>query len=466
MPTITIDKTMFKAGFASSNEESNGGLSPDDKGFNYYKGDGSILYPMPDKTVTDDVLEDQIIAGNYDKSGIGADSIFVGEDGYFYNLVGATLTEQQHETVNDYSEGTTNIIFFKDNVFCTAKEDIVKLNSSLTIIDHDWWTNTQSHSALGALVRHPMVVIEGSLYIADGNKIHLWDGSASQEAWMSLPSDVNITAMCKHPDGRHLVVFTSDSINYSHTTQAYGKVYIIDTVTAEFIQEVEIEEQVEGCWVQGGTVFVTYGKTFGFFDGNGLTPIRPLILNTSSPTALYTAIGAIFRDTIIMPESNSVFAYGNIYNSDKIPFYPYESSGSEDIVFTMPTGSNSICVVYKVSEAWHFATINFDDASHKSQVSAKFIKQSFAGKVWVRRVDLYLKENVATGGNQTNIFAYERGAVRSIGGIDFAVDGAIKTKERIMCNIFTDFFQIALQFGEADGYQGLEKMVIHYESGE
>lgn len=457
MRTLTIDKKWIRHGFASHEDGDDGGLSPIYKGFNHWMGKGDLLYPQPVGTEISGVLQDDILAGCYDPTWLGDEAFFVDDDGNFYDYDSGTLTLRQTDSAKSYVEKTTNMVVVNGSILCTSTTDIAKLPANMSSIDHDWWTDTMGMTALNSVVRHPMVVIEGTAYIMDGEKIHTYDGlsTAVYEA-MALSPDENITAAGKHPDGRHLIVFTFNTLNASHTYAGIAKCYVIDTVTLEFVQEIILEQQIEGYWLVGGVPYVTYGNKLGYFDGNGIKFLRYLGNSTT-----YTPLTAPFNGSLLIPEDEHVLAYGDVNGRGNIFHYPY-SHGSENISFLMPVSADELAVCYndsgrKLRILDYSATNDFDTKTFQT------IKHSFGQTVWIRRVDIYFKGNVATGTDSSVFIVDRNGTAHTVGTLSYGTDGAINKKEKMMCNIRTDIFSLRATIGTFYSDPAFEKAIIYYE---
>lgn len=452
MATFTIDKTDWARGVSITENHNDGGFSPLKRGHNLSVAQGGILFPKPAGTdLAGATVVASIIAFTADPSFLGNDAYGLDTGGNFYTVDGATVTKRQTDAVKTYTSGTSHLKTFLGSLFATSGTDIAKLDGSdLSSIDHDWWTATAGESALQSSYRHPMEVVEDTLYIADQYRIHTYDGSTTVYEAMVLPSLYNITSMIVHTDGRHLLVFVAETANFSHTARARAKLFMIDTLDLEFIREIDIDGQVEGVINVGGVIYCTYGNNLGYFNGDGLTFLRKLANATT-----YSHNLANMEGTLLVRETNGLLAYGNL-GLGNVFWYPWDNAWALTAIYY--AGDNTVMTS---SSDEKLNKLDFDTYGGAGIWDSN--QYSFAGKVWIRKI-VVESETLESGGNITFSSINKNGTAAVIGTLTFAADGAISEKT-MTCNIYTDLFRLRIAF-DALNTKGIRKITIHYEDGE
>ncbi|KKP97241.1 MAG: hypothetical protein UR99_C0017G0024 [Candidatus Moranbacteria bacterium GW2011_GWD2_36_12] len=472
MQIIEIGANVFQNGTFLDDNIEGLGLSPSYKGHNYFKGKGAVMYPQPGLitiAISGSTLAHEMVASCLDPAYLGNDGYFVDNGGKFWVLDGDTLTYKQIDDTagHTYNFGNVDIKVFNGDIFCTCDDDIVKLTNDMASIDKTWWTVTKGKSGLSGSFRHPMEIVEDTLYIADQDEIHTYDvAGVATSAWMTLPGGVNITALVKHPNGVYLMAYVSATANYSHSKKARAKLFIIDTTAGEFLQEIEIDDQVEGAINVGGINYVTYGDNFGYFNGQGLKLLKKIDF-VSSP--VYSQRLSAVGNTVLVPEfkSNvrSLMAYGDVNGKGNIFFYPYyalDTAGAYELKNMLVTMQNSIVLNYRDSTAHRMVRMDFTASTLTAGTTMLTAKQNLGGRVWVRRVDLFT-ETLASGALLTCLIRQlPSGSFSTVGTLDYSADGAISYK-RLDCNILLSDLQLAINFG-GSALVGLKKALVYVES--
>lgn len=328
-PILTIDFKNFTLGESKSARIADRGFSPESYGVNFYAEQGTMYFAGGDTDLSTN-LEDNPICFATDPDYLGQDAYVVGDAGKFYTLDGTTLTKRQTDSGRTYQIGASDAVKFLGDLYVTSKTDIAKLTgSTLSSIDATWWSATRAHGVLQSSYRHPLEVVEDTLYIGDKNELHTWDGTTSVDAALTLPYYINIISLRKHPDGRHLIAFCGVTANYSHVRNGGGKIYIIDTVNLEWVREIDIESQIEGSRNVGGVVYVTYGDKLGYFNGDGIAWVRDL----AAGSVTYSHQMSNAEDTLLIRDGQDVLAYGDL-GQGKVWWRPYRTQAASGTVFT------------------------------------------------------------------------------------------------------------------------------------
>lgn len=465
MKTLIIDNKNWQLG-TSTDDESDfagvAGLSPDRKGQNYFRSKGDSLAGQPSLVVmTGSSFQGPVIAGLVDPTTTSRDAIIVATNGKFYSTSGSVITlfaeDSTHNT--EYRKGKTDLKYYKGSFYATREQDIIKIESNLVTIDFVWWHTTKGKTALSPNGPHPIEIVEDTMYIADIEKIHTWDGTTAVEAQFSLPTGYTITALKVHTDGRYLKVFATDTFNYWHTDKVTSKMFLLDTVSLEWTNSYDIDEQVEGAINWGGTCFCTYGDNFGYFDGSGLKLIRKIALSGDSEVPLYSPMLSIFSGAIMFPSNYFLNAYGDVSGKGSIFFFPFTLVSSSFSHFILPI-SNTLCLISYSDQAGVYRLGQLD-FSLSPEMDAQTTKIDLGGPVWVRKVTLFMDQMPLN----SYLSIYNRqddGSAAEVGYITRSEDGAI-TQKRMDCNILADFIQPFITGGAAPL---IKKIHIQYESAE
>lgn len=443
---IIIDPTKIIQGECQSDWISDKGFSPDSYGLNLTKKRGLLYFA---EAVTDRggaTLTASIIAATYDKNILGNDGYFLDGGGSFYTLDGATFTKRQTAVADTFSIGTSEMIQFQGNLYATSAQRIVQLTGSdLTSIDSSWWTALQNS------YRHPMERVEDTLYIGDLNNIHTWNGTTSTAAAIVLPTDVNITSLRKHPDGKTLLAFCGLTANYSHTKGLGGRIYYIDTNTKSWTREVDLEVQVEGSRVIGGTIFISFGNNIGYFDGNGVKFLKKLKIESSN--TIYSHSMIAYENFLVVRDSYEALAFGNL--------------GAGNVwwrIFKAATADLS-CLLYKGANIMLFAKsnnkleeVNYDN----SGINGIFVSNRylFHQKVRIKRIEII--HDAADNAGTTRFIVYYRDTEDTTSIIlDANYVNQTTTKTEFFVDIDTDIFQF--QISPQNDNIGFKLIRIHYE---
>ena len=448
----TDDATDFPGGIA--------GFSPDWKGQNMFRSKGDSLVGQPTLVAcTGATLGGELIAGLVDPTTTSRDALVVANSGKYYKVVNTVLTEIGDDSANaaEYIKGKVDFKYFQGNFYAVRETDIVRVTSAL-VFDYSWWDTTMSKDALQSMP-HPTEIVEDTWYIADGNSIHTFDGTTAVASQFSLPPGYTITALKIHPDGRYLKVFATDTYNYFHADKVASKMYLLDTVALEFINEYDLTEQVEGAINLGGTCFCTYGDNFGYFDGAGLKPIRKITYSGSGSDPIFSSLLHVFNNTIIFPSINYINAFGDVNGKGNIYFYPFALQSGNFLHYILPVSTTDCLVQYTDTQgARKLARIDF---STSPELNAQMTKIDVGGMVWIRRMDIFM-ETINVGGYVSIYNRQQDGSIAEAGFVNRELDGGINSK-KIYCNILTDFIQ---PFFLGNLTAKIKKIHIQYESAE
>lgn len=456
-PLLTIDFKNFVLGESASARNANRGFSPQSYGINLLKEKGTLYFQETETDRGTGIQVSDAIAACPDPDYLGNDLYIVDAGGNFYTLNGATYTKRQTDSAKTYTRGTTDIIKFNGEVFATSNDDVAKLTgSTLGTIDNDWWSVTRGHGALQTSFRHPLEVVEDTLYIGDKNYLHTWDGTNSVSQAMTLPYYVNITSLRKHPDGKHLIAFCGVTANYSHTRNGGGLIYVIDTTNLEWIREIPTESQVEGSKLIGGVVYTTYGAKLGYFNGDGIEWLRDL----TSGSNTYSHEMDSAEGVLLIRDGSDLLAYGDAGGEGKVWWRAYRTSATGYATFTMVRykGNGVVTLGYNISGA-KLGEINLNNAG---LLGAFYSNHELAGQnIAIRRIEIDHTETPSSGVNAFFVQLFDR-----VGNVlhseTKSYTNTPTSHSRIDLDAFVDDIQLCLS--PSNGAMGFRQIRVYGES--
>lgn len=347
---IKIDDSSFIQGMTSSDFSDDGGYSNASSYLNPFITPG-IMYSIPALSGYSTGLTGNIIASCEDPY-LGNNRYFLDDMGYYYTFNGSALTQKVQDNVNTYTSGfgTVDFIPYNGNFYNTTNngagtsDDIVQYNGNVTV-DKTWWSSTKSKTKLTGANRHPQVVFLSRLYTGNKNKLVLWDepNSLAVDALFTLDSGDSITAMAVHPNANRMIIAVSKGQNYSNTISTSSYIGVYDGYSTQFDQKIYVDEQINGFYPVGGTVFVTYGQNLGYFTGSGIKFLRKLKNVTLTGSSLdykhhITNIGNI----LFVADGTQILAYGEIIQGQ--PSFHYIYTAASQIGLLANLGSNVLGV--------------------------------------------------------------------------------------------------------------------------
>jgi hypothetical protein len=469
MARLTIDKTQFFAGEKSEDFIDDGGYSKDSTGVNPIYRKGMIFGMDTTDTEIDTSQSEAIIASCKDEDILGNDLMILDDTGQLFSIDGTTKTARGDGSTagGSWSDGTTDLVYYKGDIFGTTSTEVVRFSgSNYSTVDDDWWTNTQSHGGLQGNYRHPMEIVEGILYIADKDDIHLWDGTNSQEDAMTLPGDCNITAMVKHPNGRYLIAFTAGTANFSGNQNSQIIAYVIDTVSLEFIQEIPLDEQVGSAIVKKGTVYVRYGyqnMKFGYFDGTGIQPIRLLPGDGNESLNGYKQTMKHWKDFIVITTDDHIYAYGEINPGQNAFWKVYSKDG--DCLFADALSNDELLIQYEgTGGAEPIISRDYNQAG--GDLNFKTGKITLPYKAMVTKIIVEHGEYDGTGAFGFDTYYIDTNGNRvQVGDIRYQDLGNTLRSSEMYMNVLCDSY-IDLEFDLTNDDFGFSKFIIEYEPAE
>jgi hypothetical protein len=393
---LTIDASNFIQGMASSDYAPNGGFGSSSYGINPRITPG-LIYSTPNEVDISANVTGNIIASAEDSQAtLGYDRLFVDDGAHYYTLSGSTMS-LRHSGAKSYLFGTTDMVAFAGNTYVTSGTDMASWNTSSLSLTESWWVTTKSQSALAASNRHPLLVFEQLLWLADG--ANLWNisssGTITASAW-TLTSGELITALGIEPSTGLMFVAVTTVQNYGDTINAKNFVYIYDGYSAKPRRKVAVDEMVTAFYNIGGTVYIGYGQNLGYWNGNGITFIRKLANVTLSGQDLpYRHHFAHIGNVLLVVDGLYVLAYGEIISGQKVPYYVYKNTtNTNKLQAICGIGNNKLAVAYSSNK---LSTV--DLSSTAAGIGVFYSSNiNFPRPAFIRRVRVFTTGVTTTGG--------------------------------------------------------------------
>lgn len=453
MPVIPINAKNFIAGESSADYVSDKGFSPSSYAVNLTKKRGVLHFG---NTVTDRsgaVLTGNIIASADDRNYLGNDKYLLDDEGAFYTLSGSTLTKRQ-DSASTFIQGTSDLVQFNLVTYATSTDSLHELTGAdLATCERLWG------ASLDASFRHPLEIVEDEMFVANKNVIYYLNNSGTTGTAFTLPTQVNVTSLRKHTDGRTLIAFcgTTGDLNGAHTRPGIGKAYLCDPILRDWIKEIDLEEQVEGSKTVGGVIYVTYGNRVGYFNGEGVSFLKQL--DTSSVT--YSHNLSNWNDILLVRDGFGIKAFGDL-GAGRVWWSMYnnqESTTSKHLNFISAKGSNLILTGYAPSAG---AGLLYEiDPGGDSQAGIFYSNRiDFGQEVNIKRIDIIHDQTNSVGITAFSVWYRDTNDTETfIERPSYSSMSASRT--RIQTHITTDIFQLKLtQDNDIIGFKAIR---IYYE---
>jgi len=404
--TLEIGWKEFLDGMTSSPETEDGGFSPQSSGLNIISSatHTGILYAPADLTDKTGSLNGFIVATCEDSNNSGAkQKVLVTDTGYVYYADSANaLTNVQNDAGRTYAYANTDIISYKGKVYVTSQTNVMLLSTTTTFLDTKdatWWTGTKSNTSLDSAQRHPMIVYEDILWIADGNKLHKWDDSIDTEGFLTLPSDQSIVSLGIDPSTGLLLIGVSLGQNASDTIPKGNKILHWDGYSTKVRKATPVDDLVTAFYQLGGTVYVCYGKNFGYWTGSGINFLRRFkrVINDTSYLVYKHKITNI-GNKLYIADGFDILAFGETLGGNKRFWLAYQNNSESQnylrySIFNM--GNNYLGIGYGASSTAKFAVY---DTTARTTGSYNFYskKYKFPRPVYVREFHIEYYDSVAS----------------------------------------------------------------------
>lgn len=445
MNTFSIKAKHFLAGESTLDYGDDRGFSYDSYNLNPLYHPGWMYGIGGNGDITGGILTDNPIGSCLDPAYLGNDLYLFGDGGRFYTLNGTTLVLKQTVAADTFQIGISDMIPFKGNIYATTLGRVVQLTNNFAAVDSSWWTGLDGTSP------HPLERVEDKMYIGNLNVIEVYDGtntSGTGATAITLPTNVNITSLRRHPDGKNLIAFCGQTVDASHTRPNGGMIYLVDTNLKQWTREIQINSQVEGSRLVEGVVYVTYGSNVGYFTGSGIKFLKKLKTSTTVWSQGISNIEGI----LLVTDGVNVKAFGDIGHG-KV-WWPL-ALGQANLKMVAGQGNGKFVFSYATN-----TIIQYDIAaiSFLSQFTTN--RYEFGREVMIKRIVLV---HTATTAGTNRFILYFRDTEQNT---SIMVDKTYSTAGIVRTVIETeqraDFAQFI--FSGLNGFIGLKMLRVYYEA--
>lgn len=413
---ITFDATQFIQGMASSDYTPDGGIGASSYGINPKVVPG-VIYATASEVDVSANLSGALIASCEDSQvSSGANRLFVDNAGNYYSYDGASMTKNKTGVATThYTFGKTDMVSFNQTTYVSLDNDIAKWSTSANTLTESWWVTTKSKSALDSSLPHPLITFEGYMWVADGAQLYFIDTSETITAapW-TLNSSERIYALGIDPDTGMMLVSVQQTVNISDTLASKFYVYMYDGYSAKPRRKIPVDDLVTAFYSLGGTVYVGFGQSVGYWTGTGIAFLRKLVNVTLSFTELpYKHHFAHIGNTLYVADGLNVLAYGEIVRGNKVFYNIYKNqTNSNKLGCIASVGNNKLSVSYATNK---FSTI---DLSSKSPGNATLYSPNinFPRPVMIRRIRIFTTGITQTSGSGSLDFFDETLTAHSVAG--------------------------------------------------
>src|SRR3990167_8914939 len=339
---ISISASDFIRGMSSSAEIADGGFSPDTDGVNLINTPGILYAPALPASVSG--LTGQVIASAEDPTGtfnrimVTADA---DDDGRIFSLSGANVIAAigSEDTTLNYIQGRTDMIAYKDEIYITASDDIIRISdiAGTPTVDVSFMSGTFGDN----LAPHPAIVFEDNAYYGDGNQ--LWQQTAAgtpPTVILTLPVGSVIVTLGIDPGSGRMLLSYVGQLNASGTRSTQARVGFYDGQSNKLDRAVIVEEMITAFPTSEGTLYAAYGQNLGYWNGSGVKFLRRFPnIGFDNTELLYKHHFASIGNTLYFLDNLKIIAHGEIVRGAGKVFYP---------AFTNVVNSNNLTHIFHI----------------------------------------------------------------------------------------------------------------------
>lgn len=512
--SIIIDSDELVQGMTTSSNLTDGGISPESEGINLVANPG-VVYPTSGATDTGNTGRSFPMLASCNDVGTSSsyDRIFIDSSGRLYGVLGSSGALQEivvTSPTGTFVYGQTDLIYYSDGVYATENTNIAKYTisyggSPTAVQNVVWWTSTQGQGNLTSNP-HPMIVYNKVLFVADGNKLHTWDGTTATSAVLTMYPNEVITALDIDPGTGSMLVgivtlnggFGAGTSDFNSLRYAQAFVGLYDGVNpTQFLRKIPVDAPVTAFRSVGGGVYCVYGNKIGTWNGSGIDFVREMFQSTGLGTPLVQ-----YKNTV--SNVNKVFLYTDNFGNKN----PYLSNASNKIIAISPIkrGQPSIFPLVSVSQQ----SIHVVSGGWSTSTSEPGVFYSYFGSDTFEHVEfvpLYSHSTVLSTGDSSPIYVSKRVAFQrpsevnivrvfyedtfattaaSFGTISIVDDNRTVAYSEsvpnpssesgmtngngawfdVRCQVKTTEFQIVYQWTETGTSHGIQKVMVFYTTYE
>lgn len=492
--SLVIDSDTFIKGLTTSQNLIDGGMSPETDCINLLANPG-VLYPSPAATSLG-AISGHVIASCYDTISTTINPVtrfLLTDSPVLYSLVGSTLNSLGTpgytivEGLSDlqiygYSGGTPAPILWFTTTAGIVHTGYVYSTSSLTggytLHTPTGWTSYNPH---------PMIVFNEILYYADGPYLHTYNGSSYTDEVLTLQADQVITALSIDPGtGKMMLGISSRGYLYlGDNTTTYNSPQFIGlydgTNPTQLVRKIPVDGTVTSLQNCGGYMFVAYGNCIGVWNGNGISFLRRIPINSNvglqfqniyknkisnyDNLLLYLSNNEVTNQFLVNSPPNKIMAYGEIQAGVKAFFPIVDLPGGNQIDFVANINQGSILYscggeLYSLFLPGHSTVFNTGDSS-PIFVSMRY---GFPRPATITQIRIFYEDPVLANGLTLGSLAI----IDDSQGVTFSQNisnpsgGSTMAWFDVFPQVKTTEFRIKYHWLETTTCHGIQKMIVFY----
>ncbi len=410
--SFEIDASDFIKGMSSSNFISDGGFSNRGYGVNITSIPG-LLYAAAQPVDQTDQLIGTLRASCEDPrvftSGTKYQRVFAASDGTYYGFDGTTMALLDTDSTNPTKYGRVDMIAFGENTIYTTNE------VAITSMDVQSGTVTDAFfvfaGSYGPVVPHPALVFENNAYYGNGNTLlRQTTVGGTPTVILTLPTEQTIIALGIDPGSGRMLISIIDGLNASGALNRTARVGYYDGFSNKLLKVVLVDTMITAFYPMGGTMYITYGKNFGYWTGSGIQFLRALDIGLVSTELAYKQHLTNDGTVLYIIEGSKVLAYDEVIKGQpKVFWYPYNNFvlGVEtDMSMICSLGSGVLGYGYvNASVVPKFETFDTTDLTNSGQNTWYTNKYTFPRDVTFNGVLIEYGAALPTNGTAVGIFS-------------------------------------------------------------
>lgn len=416
---MVIDGNSFVAGASTSAELPDAGFSPTTTMAQLTNVPGVFFQPAAAVDASTNLVGD-LIASSEDPLFLGADRVFVDDEGNYYTWNGTALTLARTDATNPsgYSFGTTDMNAFDGSIFTTTSTTVVKW-----VVDSVFTDNFITGLTSG--VRHPLLTYENNQYIGNGNVLRRMTSASDSTAAtvLTLSAGQNIVALGIDPGSGKMLISTVQGANASNTRVATAKVLYYNGFSNKVDKVVQVETMVTAFPTSEGGLYAAYGNNLGLWNGSGISFLRQFNdITNNSDQLLYKQHFANIGSTLYLIARKTIWAHGPVKMGGPKVFYPAlynnQLGNARDMTHVAAIGNNKLGFAFNEGGVNPEKFYTFDTTSVStsptlgtSLLSNENSLEDFNDGVWLRRAKVYFYNSVANTISPGTIEFYSSGGI-------------------------------------------------------
>ena len=487
---IEIGQADWIKGMSSSADITDGGFSNETDGVNLTKIPGGV-YPSAQQIDTSTNLTGNLIAsaGTNNQIAGSADRYFISRSGStgatFYRWNGTALALAQTDSgSNVYNDGVIDSVEFASYIWTTTTSDLVRWDGTSTAgTSHfftDYWTNAGGLNKTALLSGfgqpHPMLVYEKQLWIGDGRYLHALaeDGTTLSYQALDLGTSAVVVALSIDPASGKMLISTTEGPNLSDTLNLRNKIYLWDAFSIKPNKAIIVEDMVTAFLVESGVVYVTYGQSFGVFNGSGIDFLRKLKnVGFDNTQLVYKHRITSINRNIYIVDGTQILCYGEVIGQQKkVFYYSMKNSAGNQINVLVHVGSGKLGIGCATSKFYIVDTNSIATTNSMTLLTNKIL---FPRPVFLRGAYIeYLDAVVNNDGNR--VLSYKTESMIGTGFVQLNQQNGtglnnISGADVYSTNNITGFknercHQVQLRYVSSSVVSGLKRIILFYDIAE